>query len=55
MSAFKITLEVEEDYFNPAPWTAEILEDALRDLLKTSLLPTLNLSLTSSTVTKKKG
>lgn len=55
MSAFKITLEVEEDYFNPVPWTAEILESALRDLLKSSMLPALNLNLTSSTVTKKKG
>lgn len=55
MSQFKITLEVSEDFFNPVAWEAEILESALRDLLKTSLLPSLNLTLTSSTVTRKKG
>jgi len=55
MAQFKITLEVSEDFFNPVPWQAEILEGALRDLLKTSLLPALNLALDSSTVTKRRG
>lgn len=55
MSNFRITLEVKEDFFNPVPWQAEILESALRDLLQSSLLPSLNLNLTSSHVTKKKG
>lgn len=55
MAQFRITLEVSEDFFNPVPWQAEILESALRDLLKTSLLPSLNLTLDSSTVTKKRG
>jgi len=55
MAKFKITLEVDEDYFNPVPWEAEIMEGVLRDLLTKSLLPTLNLNLTSSTVTKKRG
>ena len=55
MSAFKITLEVEEDYLNPVPWTAEILESALRDILKVSTLPAMSLILTSSTVTKRRG
>lgn len=54
MSNFRITLEVEEDFFNPVPWSAEILEGALRDLLKSALLPSLNLNLTSSHVTKKR-
>lgn len=55
MAKFKIVLDVSEDYFNPVAWEAEILEGALRDLLKTSLLPSLNLTLTSSTVTKRRG
>jgi hypothetical protein len=55
MAQFKITLEVSEDYLNPVAWSAEILESALRDLLTTSLLPSLNLNLTESTVTKRRG
>jgi hypothetical protein len=55
MAQFKITLEVDEDYFNPKEWEPASLEGALRDLLTTSLLPSLNLNLTSSTVTKRRG
>lgn len=55
MSKFRVTLEVEEDFYNPVPWTAEILESALRDILKVSALPAMNLNLISSTVTKKRG
>lgn len=52
MSRFRIVLEVQEDEFNPAPWTAEILDHAIQDILKKVTLPTFNLDLNASYVTK---
>jgi len=54
MSAFRITIDVEEDNLNPVPWTAEILESVIRDLLKVSTLPGMNLIATNTDVRKRR-